>query len=114
MQNEKGKVDNSKDSILIGEIQLILAEKRTSFALMRTGIAVLAIPLSIISFLIITSRYYDVQRVLYLLIPLAILSFVFLLFGSYLILKSIIQIRHYDEMIKKIKKKHSIIGEFIE
>lgn len=114
MQSEKEKLDNQQDSILIGEVQLILAEKRTSFALMRTGIAILVIPLSIISFLIVTSRYYDIKKVLYFLIPLVILSFILVLLGFYLIFKSIKQIRHQEEMIKKIKKKHSTIGEFIE
>ena len=32
-------------SVVIGEVQLLLAEKRTSLAVMRTGIAVLALPL---------------------------------------------------------------------
>ncbi len=38
---------NDIDSIAISEVQLLLAEKRTSLAVMRTGIAVLALPLSV-------------------------------------------------------------------
>ena len=45
--------------ILINEIQLILAEKRTSLAAMRTGIAVFVLPLSVLSVLVATSKYYD-------------------------------------------------------
>ena len=62
------------DASLLGEIQVILAEKRTALALMRTGIAVFVLPLSVLSVLIATSKYYDVLRVLYFLLPLLVLN----------------------------------------
>jgi len=102
------------DAIAINEVQLILAEKRTSLAVMRTGIAMLALPLSIMSLLIATSRYYDVLHVLHLLVPLGVLNLVLIVFGSYLIIRAIIRMRHYDSLIHAIKLKHSVIGEFIE
>jgi hypothetical protein len=102
------------NSITINEVQLVLAEKRTSLAVMRTGIAVLALPLSVMSVLIATSRYYDVLYVLHFLIPLGILSFVLIVFGAYLIIRSIIRMRHHDRLIHEIKLRHSIIGEFID
>ena len=105
---------NTNDPIAINEVQLILAEKRTSLAVMRTGIAVIALPLSVMSVLIATSKYYDVSRVLNFLVPLTVLNLVLIVFGAYLIIHSIIQMRHYDRFIKKIKQSHSIIGEFIE
>ena len=105
---------NNIDSIAINEVQLILAEKRTSLALMRTGIAVFALPLSVMSVLIATSKYYDVNNVLHLLIPLGVLNLALIVFGAYLIIRSIIRMRHYDRFINEIKRKHSIIGEFIE
>lgn len=52
------------DAIIINEAQLILAEKRTSMAAMRTGIAVFALPLSVLGLLIATSRYYKEDRVM--------------------------------------------------
>jgi uncharacterized membrane protein YidH (DUF202 family) len=105
---------NKIDPIAINEVQLILAEKRTSLAVMRTGIAVLALPLSVMSLLIATSKYYDVLHVLHFLVPLGILNFVLIFFGAYLIIDSIIRMRHYDRLIHEIKLKYSIIGEFIE
>ena len=62
------------DAIAINEVQLVLAEKRTSLAVMRTGIAVLALPLSVISVLIATSRYYDIFHVLHFLVPLVVFN----------------------------------------
>ena len=110
MNNEKSKIS----SIAVNEAQLVLAEKRTSLAMMRTGIAVLALPLSVMSVLIATSKYYDIIDVLHLLIPLGILSFALVVFGFYLIIRSILRIRNYDRLIHEIKAKHSVIGEFIE
>jgi uncharacterized membrane protein YdbT with pleckstrin-like domain len=102
------------DSTLINEVQLLLAEKRTSLAVMRTGIAVLVLPLSVMSVLIATSKYYDVLHVLHFLIPLAVINLVMIVFGAYLIIRSIIRMRHYDLLIHEIKLKHSVVGQFIE
>src|SRR5436853_3351931 len=51
--DEQPKIDN----LILGEIQVLLAEKRAALASMRTGIAVFALPLSVLSVLIATSRY---------------------------------------------------------
>lgn len=110
MINEKTEID----SIAINEAQLVLAEKRTSLAVMRTGIAVLVLPMSVMSVLIATSKYYDVFQVLYLLVPLGILNLALVGFGGYLIIRSIVRIRHYDRLLHEIKLKHSVVGEFIE
>jgi hypothetical protein len=58
------------DNVIFGEIQVLLAEKRTALALLRTGIAVFALPLSVLSALIATSRYYSMEKVMPLLLPL--------------------------------------------
>lgn len=102
------------DSIAINEVQLLLAEKRTSLAVMRTGIAVLALPLSVLSVLIATSKYYDILNVLHFLVPLGAISLMLVIFGGYLIVRSILQMRRYDRLIHKLKLKYSVIGEFIE
>ncbi|MCJ7542673.1 MAG: hypothetical protein MUO88_23740 [Desulfobacterales bacterium] len=102
------------NSIAINEAQLVLAEKRTSLAVMRTGIAVLVLPMSVMSVLIATSKYYDVLQVLHFLVPLGILNLALIVFGGYLIIRSIIRIRHYDRLLHEIKLKHSVIGEFIK
>ena len=102
------------DSIVINEVQLLLAEKRTSLAVMRTGIAVLVLPLSVISVLIATSKYYDVTSVLHFLIPLILLNIGLVGLGAYLIIVSAIKMKKYDHHIYQIKLKYSAIAEFIE
>ena len=98
----------------MNEVQLLLAEKRTSLAAMRTGIAVLVLPLSVISVLIATSKYYDIVHVMHLLVPLLILCAGLVLLGSYLIIRSMIRVHRHDRLISEIKRKHSTIAEFID
>jgi hypothetical protein len=67
--------------VIINEVQLILAEKRTSLASLRTGIAVFAIPLSVMGVLVATSRYYTVLDVLHLFIPVMAFNLLLLIPG---------------------------------
>ena len=99
---------------LVGEIQLILAEKRTSLAFLRTGIAVFALPLSVLSALIATSKYYEFANVMHLIIPLLVLCAILVALGSYLIVRAVIRVRHYDRIVSRIKQKHSILREFLD
>jgi uncharacterized membrane protein YidH (DUF202 family) len=100
--------------VIFNEVQLILAEKRTSLATMRTGIAVCAIPLSLTGLLIATSRYYEILHVLSLFIPFGLLNAALLCLGAYLIVRSMRRLVREDRMIREIKRKHSAIAEFID
>ena len=102
------------DNIIINEIQLLLAEKRTSLATLRTGIAVFVLPLSVLSVLIATSKYYDIIHVMHLLLPLLGLCAALIALGAYLIIHAIIRIRHQDRHILEIKRKHNRIAEFMD
>jgi uncharacterized membrane protein YkgB len=102
------------ETIIINEVQLLLAEKRTSLAALRTGIAVFALPLTVLSVLIATSKYYDIIQVMHLLVPLLIICALLILLGSYLIIRSVIRLRHQDFLISEIKHKHSKLAEFID
>ena len=101
------------DPLALNQVQLLLAEKRTSLAVLRTGLAVLVLPMSVMSLLVATSKYYDVFDVLHIFIPLGLLNVVLIFFGFYLIVRAIISMRHYDRLIKELKVKHSFIGKFI-
>jgi hypothetical protein len=61
------------DNVIFGEIQVLLAEKRTALSSLRTGIAVFALPLSVLSVLIATSHFYSFAKVMPLLVPLLVL-----------------------------------------
>jgi hypothetical protein len=80
---------------------------------MRIGIAVTVLPITVMSVLIATSKYYDFVHVVHLLVPLLILCATLVLLGSYLMIRSIIRLYHYDSHISGIKQKHHTISEFI-
>ncbi len=62
-------MSTEKQAIIINEVQLIFAEKRTTLSMMRTGIAILVLPRSVMSVLTATSKFYDAFHVLSILIP---------------------------------------------
>jgi uncharacterized membrane protein YidH (DUF202 family) len=108
--NELPKPDN----VIFGEIQVLLAEKRTALAAMRTGIAVFALPLSVLSALIATSRYYNMEKVMPLLAPLMLLNLGLVVLGTWLVFRSIHRIRHFEHHIKQLSEKYRALAEFIE
>ena len=89
--------------MLINEIQLLLAEKRTSLSVMRTGIAIFALPLSVLSVLIATSRYYDPARVLHLLVPVLVSSAGLAALAIYLMARSLQKLHRLDRLIRELK-----------
>jgi len=110
----KQERDYVPEGIIINEVQLLLAEKRTSLSTLRTGITVFVLPLSVLSVLIATSKYYNILQVIPLIIPLFIICVLLVFLGSYLIIRAMIRMRHHDSLILKLKRKHRWIAEFID
>ena len=102
------------DDVIFGEIQVLLAEKRTALSSLRTGIAVFALPFSVLSVLIATSRYYSFGKVMPLLAPLLLLNLGLVVLGSWLIFRSIHRIHHFEGRIRELSQKYRSIAEFIE
>ena len=102
------------DNLIFGEVQVLLAEKRTSLAALRTGIAVFALPLSVLSVLIATSRYYNMGQVMPLLVPLLLLNLGLVVLGCWLVYRSIHRIHHFENRIRELSEKYRSIAQFIE
>ena len=100
--------------IVMGEVQLILAEKRTSLAGLRTGIAVAAIPLSIMGLLVATSRYYEIGDVPLLFGAVMAFNALMLALSGYLIVHAVLKLRREDRLIREIKRKHSSVADLID
>jgi len=107
-------MEKKAENFLLDEIQLILAEKRTSLSIMRTGIAVITLPLSVLTILVVTSKYYRVFEILTLFVPLVLLCVGLTVWGVYLIVKASRSIRHYDAMIRKLKLEDSRLKEIVQ
>ena len=112
---ETSKPDvEQRSALVVNEAQLILAEKRTAFAILRTGIAIFALPLSVLSVLIATSRYYDLRHVLPLLVPLLLLNLGLVGLGVYLVGHSFRKIHHYDHLLADLKTKHQKLASYLD
>src|SRR5260370_17476867 len=109
-----GESGDEPINLILGEIQVLLAEKRTALSSLRTGIAIFALPLSVLSVLIATSRYYSFGKVMPLLLPLLLLNFGLLLLASWLIYISIHRIRHYEHRIPELTQKYRSIADFVD
>lgn len=102
------------DPIVFNEAQLILAEKRTHLAMLRTGIAIMALPMSIVSFLIVTSRYYSFQGNLFLMVPLLIVCTGLGILGGYMTVRSLLNIRNDALLLSHLKRHNKILSSFIQ
>lgn len=100
-------------SLLINEIQLLLAMKRTSLATLRTGIAVFVLPLTVLTILVSTSKYYDFWDVSQFLIPLIGICIFLVALAIYLILRATKNIREFDAKIIEIKIKDREIDKLL-
>ena len=109
-----GMETDEPSNFVLGEIQVLLSEKRTALAGMRTGIAIFALPLSVLSVLIATSHNYSFEKVMPLLVPLLLLNLGLVLLGSWLIFHSIRRLHHFDHLIRELTKKYRELAEFVD
>ncbi|MBU0516533.1 MAG: hypothetical protein KJ621_17390 [Proteobacteria bacterium] len=91
------------DPIIINEAQLLLAEKRTYLASLRTGLALLAIPMGIVSFLIVASKYYTFGTVLPFMIPLLTVCLILAGVGFHLIWRAVHRLHEADRLLVRLK-----------
>jgi hypothetical protein len=101
-----------RESVDISRIQLVLAEKRTTLAIMRTGIGVFTLPLSVITVLVATSRQYDVLETYHLLLPLLGICAGLIILAIYLVHRSVMRIWRQDALINRIKQQDPGLSEF--
>lgn len=81
---------------------------------MRTGIAIFAFPLSVLSALIATSSYYETTAVLHWLVPLLLLNGGLVVLGTYLIATAIRRLRHYNRLIDEFKRRNPRLARLLD
>jgi Na+-translocating ferredoxin:NAD+ oxidoreductase RnfE subunit len=82
----KDKCSKEEDKLIVDELLTFHQEKRTALAMIRIGIATLITQISIVSFLIATSKYYQWMEVMHLMIPLILHNLIVFGIAGYLIL----------------------------
>jgi hypothetical protein len=106
--------DLQVDNMILNEVQLLLSEKRTALSTMRNGIAVFAFPLSVLSILIATSRWYQLREVMQWRVPWLLLNLGLIGLGIYLIARAFQWIHHYDRLIDGFKRKPSKLANLLD
>ncbi len=100
--------ERRSEQILLSEIQVLLAEKRTIFAIFRTGMAVMTVPLTVILFLAATSEYHGLFSYLWLAIVI-VGGLISVSFGGIVIIyntqKKLHRINHMIVEIEKLDKR---------
>ena len=112
--SELTPAEPDSDLMILNEVQLLLSEKRTVLSALRTGIAIFAFPLSVLSVLIATSRSYEPSEVLQWLIPLVALNIGLTALGVYLIVSAFRRIHRYDRLIEEFKRQHSRLARLMQ
>ena len=102
------------DNIIVEEILVLLQEKRTALRMVRIGIAAIIAQITILGFLIATSKYYEWMQVMHLWIPFALLNLIVLGLAGYFIFGSLIHIHRLDQQIIRFKKSHGRIADFMD
>ena len=102
-----------QDMLVIQEMQLLLAEKRTALSTLRTGIAIFAFPLSVLSVLIATSKSYELHEVMHWLVPLLLLNLGLIGLAVYLIVHALRRLQHYNRLIDELKRKHALLARLL-
>ncbi len=105
--------DNAKNQgpLIFNEAQFLLAEKRTQLATLRTGLAVLAVPLSLETFLIVTSRYYHADQNVWILVLVHAVCLLLLGLGAYLIGRGLKRLRRCGSALTQLRRKNVILTE---
>jgi uncharacterized membrane protein YidH (DUF202 family) len=113
IENKLHTKSPQSEKFLLGEIQLILAEKRTYFSLLRTGIAIFTFPLTIIAFLGATSQYHEIFTSL--LVGLIVIGtlLVISVIGLILFFRAERRVKQLNRLVLQMKHKNKRLSEII-
>lgn len=104
---------NPPEQLLLAEIQVLLAEKRTYYAVFRTGLGIMTVPLTVIIFLIATSQYHGIFRHFWLGSFIVAGLILVSLGGIYILFQSHLKIKRIGQLIANIERENKHIDEII-
>lgn len=99
--------------LLMTEVQLLLADKRTAFALLRTGVTVSLVPLSLWTFLIGTSKLWNPFDVMWILVPFALVTSLLFALGIYLVSHALAHVRHTEAVLTGLRSSDTMLEELM-
>ncbi len=101
------------EQLLLAEIQVLLAEKRTYYALLRSAIAIATLPLTVIVFLIATTKYHDLFNRPWLSTVVIIVLAAIVVTGISLGARANRKIKKLNGFVDKIKSENKRLAEIV-
>jgi uncharacterized membrane protein YidH (DUF202 family) len=100
--------------MVFDEVGLLLSEKRTALSILRTGIAIFLIPLSIGSVLIATSQLYKPEKILFLMVPVLAGCTLLIFIALWLIIKAFVKLRRNEKRLDSIIEKNQFLRNLVD
>lgn len=105
--------EDDNQVVIIHEIELLLAEKRTYFSLLRTGLAIFTVPLTVIAVLAATVEYHNLFNSLSLgAVTIGTLAVVALI-GLIMFFRAEEKIKAVNNKIVDLEQAHDHVDDII-
>lgn len=113
MLNKNKKHRQPSESILLNEIELLLAEKRTYYSTFRTGIAIITTALTLTIFLLATRDYHHIFESKPTAIAVLLVLLAMVIAGIFMIIISTNKIKTIDIAVKKVERENKRVGNIV-
>lgn len=104
---------NEQEKLLLSEISFLLSEKRTYLSLLRTGIAVFGVPITVLALLLATDGVHQVFQKVWLAFIIVSGLTIVALFGLWVFFYAEKKILKINRMVEKIEKENKRIAELV-
>ncbi|PIR87125.1 MAG: hypothetical protein COU11_02765 [Candidatus Harrisonbacteria bacterium CG10_big_fil_rev_8_21_14_0_10_49_15] len=106
-------MNKTDENLLLSEIQLLLAEKRTYYSLLRTGLAVFSVPLTVIVFLVATGPKHRIFDLFWIGALVIAALLVIAAVGLGIFIQAQRKVKRLDRIISTIKSESKRIAEIV-
>ncbi len=102
-----------EEQVLLSEIQVLLVEKRTYYAILRTGLGIITVPLTVIVFLVATTEYHKLFAYFWVGFVLIAIMLLMSLSGVTLFFHSRNKLRLIQKLVREIESKNKRVDEIV-
>lgn len=101
------------EQVLINEMGLLLSEERTYYSILRTGIAIFTLPLSVIVFLLATRGYHGLLDTFWIGIVIIFTLILVAVLGAVIAVRADRKIRKVRKIIAHIRSENKRLAEIV-
>ncbi|MEI6237496.1 MAG: DUF202 domain-containing protein [Candidatus Saccharibacteria bacterium] len=110
---EHKNIHKPTEQVLLNEIELLLAEKRTYYSVLRTGFAIITVPLTVIIFLLATKDYHRLFTHKWSAILVVVTFIVIVIIGIFVCIIGSNKIKKVDKAILRVEKEDKRVENII-